>query len=265
MHPRTLLPRFLGVFFACAPVFLSVALIGCAPVVQVSRPIPAKEDEGVKAVEHMVRDIGLDYKLGPITGFLRTNYNFSDSTVHFEAVDAWVESSQSGGPFGSGMMGVLTVDRRLDSGSDLKIAIVSRRGDADAYANLLHASVLQQLQLDAGRRKPTVNPLKSRVGFGVRNTFLPVWGFHYLDTDNPLQSPTIRGWRYAYHGSLDLYGGAMLGLALSSSDQTKRGEYLGSAITAIVMNRAFGYLGLIGVSDYNRIAKSPYNLAEIDF
>lgn len=125
--------------------------------------------------------------------------------------------------------------------------------------------MVQQLEIDAGRRKPSVNPTKSPLGFGLRNSVLPIWGCHYLDDDNPLHGATIRGWRYGYHGSLDLYGGVMLGMALSSSDKARRGEYLGSAITVFVMNRAFGYLGLIGVSDYNRIATSPYNLAEIDF
>lgn len=267
MHPRSLLARLPGDSFAIAfsAIFLAQTLSGCAPVVQLSRPIPAKEDDGVRAVEHVVRDIGFDYKLGPITGFLRANQGFTDSTIQFESVDAWVESPKRSGPFASGIMGVLTVERRMDSGSNLEIAVVSRRGDADAYANLFHSAVQQQLEIDAGRRKPYVNPRKSPVGFGIRNTVLPVWGFHYAEADNPLLGSTIRGWRYGYYGLMDAYGATMLGLSLSSSDASDRKKYLGEAISVFVISRAFGYLGLIGISDYNRIATSPYNLAEIDF
>lgn len=242
-----------------------MAFTACAPVVQLQKTIPAKEDDGVKAVEHVAKDLGLDYKLGPINGFLRSSAGFVDSTLQFEAADAWVETKNGSGPFASGMMGALAVERRMDSGSQLSISVVSRRSDADAWANLLHGAVLQQLEIDAGKRKPYVNPRKSPVGFGLRNTLLPVWGFHYVDADNPMLGGKLIWSGYASYGLWDAYAATMLGMALSNSDAAKRKEYLGSAIGALLFNRAIGFLGLIGVSDYNRIATSPYNLAEIDF
>lgn len=94
---------------------------------------------------------------------------------------------------------------------------------------------------------------------------VPVWGFHYIDDENPLLGGNLVWSGYASYGLWDAYAATMLGMALSSSDAKDRKEYLGSAIGALLFNRALGFLGLIGVSDYNRIASSPYNLAEIDF
>lgn len=268
MHPFApfaRLRRIPGILSVAAGICLQ-CLSGCAPLVQSTRPIPVKEDDGVKAVEHMVQAIGYEHKLGPLTGFLHAKQGFVDTSFQFESVDAWIETPKDGNPLASAMIGVLNVQGRPDSGSDLKITVVSKQGyDAAAYANLLHGAVLQQIELDAGRRQPFTNPRKSAAGFCLRNTIVPAWGYHYAGSGNPLLAPAARAIAYSNYWMFDAYGAAMLAHGFLATDAAQRRESLGTGIALLVVNRALGYFGVVDVSAYNRIAPSPYNLAEIDF
>lgn len=243
-----------------------LALSACAPLVQTTRVIPVKEDDGVKAVEHMVQSLGYEYKLGPLTGFLQAKQGFVDTSIRFESVDAWIETPKDGNPLASAMIGVLNVQGRADSGSDLEIAVVSKQGyNAGPYANFFHAAVLQQIDFDAGRRQPHVNPPKSAAGFCLRNTLAPAWGFHYAGSGNPLFGPAARAIAYSNYWMFDAYGAAMIAQGVLASGDTQRREAIGTGIAFLIINRALGYFGVVDISAYNRIASSPYNLAEIKF
>lgn len=268
MLPRSPLAGVPGVpaRYSVVSLVLLLGITGCAPTVQTTRPLPVKAADGVASVQRMAQSIGFEFALGPVADSLRANGKLLDSSIRFPAVDARIETPKSSNPLASGMIAVLKVQERTDSGSDLSIGVVSKQGyDVGAYANLFHGAVLQQLEFDAGRRQPHGNPLKSTVGFCLRNTFAPAWGTHYAGSGNPLLGPASRTIAYSNYWMLDAYGAAMLAHGFLASDAAQRRESLGTGILCLVINRAFGYFGVTDISAYNRIATSPYNLAEIAF
>jgi len=221
---------------------------------------------GTKAVERTVQALGAEYKLGPLDGFIRASHGFVDSTIEFQGADAMIETPSQSAFNPTGTMGALTVVRRQDGTSDLEVILATRQGgDAMAQAQFLHAAVLQQIEIDQGKRASFHNPEKSPAGFLVRHTILPAWGMHYVLADNPLAGPRARTFSYLGSGGLDVLAGVELAVGLQSDDAKQRSSMIGSAVTLLVLGRALGYFGLTDISDYNRIARSPYNLAEIAF
>lgn len=252
-----------GPMIACVA---SLVFGGCAPIAQVSRPLPVSEEVGTKAVEKTVQNLGIEYKLGPLDGFIRASQWFSDSTIEFQGADAMVETPSRSVINPTGSMGVLTVVRQADGTSQLAVAVAARQGaDAGAQAEFLQAAVRQQIEIDQGKRTRFDNPTKSPTGYVVRTTILPVWGMHYALSGNPLAGPRVRTFSYLGSAGLDVLAGAELAMGLGADDARRRSSLVGSAVTLFVLGRALGYFGLTDISDYNRISGSPYNLAEIAF
>lgn len=250
-----------------APLCLGlVVLSGCAVRTATLRErIPGSGLAVRDAARRAGRNLGYDVQTGTLRAFIDVG-GLGATRLEMDDADAFLRSTDSGflGDR-TRAMGALKVRDGRDS-AELELMFgVGGGGDAPARARLFAEAVRQDLELEAGRRKPADNPRKSTAGFLGRTLVTPLWGTHYLLDGNPL---AVGGTRTAVY-VLPLIGeaggwGCVAASALAGSSE-ERLKLLGQGIALLVLYRGLSLFGLQDLADYNRAAASPYDLLRVPF
>lgn len=241
-------------------------MFSCAPLVTRQAVVPVSAGKLDAALTGVGRNLDLEVNKGPLDAKVCASRGFVSDCREVAEASMFFQRPNASALNPTGILGTVEVLEAWKDSSRVEILVGGNAGaDVEANAEFFRHALLQQIELDDGRRTATKNPEKTRVGYAVRNLVTPAWGVGYLASGNPWITRQNAG---VMVGALAVVDAANLGLVaagIASNDRVDGRKMIVNGLLWAVLWRGMLFLQISDVDQYNQAAASPYDLAIIRF
>lgn len=236
-------------------IFLTVGFFGCSASLE--GIIEANKEDSKKAVKQVLENTGMFYQEGPLDAELY----IGEKNISEKNADFFVKKNSTNIFNNTSTMGVISLVPNTYNETYYKATFTTISGDPKANANLYLQMAQQQINLDKGIQVPIINPTKSGLNYTLLTIVSPILSVNYLIDDNPLISRSNHKWLYVQNGFGDFVMVALFVAGAFAKDS--QSKYFTAGLSISLLWKVFSLFNLTDLSDYNDIAKTPYNLREI--
>ncbi len=141
----------------------------------------------------------------------------------------------------------------------VECTVGTEAADPSAISSVLINLTRQEIDFQKGLLSPAINEQKSKATYSILNCISPIISTEYLLKNNPLIGKKMRN----YARLQNSLGDAILLSSIIGSHYVPKNEkpkLLAGGVIFGLLWRAFAFLNLTDLNDYNELAKSKYHI-----
>ncbi len=241
--------------------FMSI-IQGCMNIATTTEVLPYPKEEVLYAAVQVADSLHMQKRVGPLDALVYARSGFFFTWKGVRDADLYLKEQGTSTINDNTMIGAVKLADTV-SGTRCTSVFATPEGDPIADSRLFLALTKQQILMDRNIRPPHVNPQKSVPLYIIFNTISPIQSTEYATKGNPLISNNMLPTLYAQNGFGDLVMVGCIVGAFLTKNRANRNGLLGVGISIGVLWRLWTLRNLVDLGDYNRLARTSYNLGNI--